>query len=153
MEAGKSAGLEPAGLAARNTLRLEAKLLLYGNDMDESTTVLEADLGWLCKLDKGDFIGRDELIKQRQSGLSRILTGFEMVGRGIARDHYPVEIEGKRVGTVTSGSPAPWLKKNIGLAYLPIDRRAVGAEFDVIIREKPVRARVVPTPFYRKASS
>ncbi len=138
MEAGKPYGLEPAGLAARNTLRLEAKMLLYGNDMDDTTTVLEADLGWICKLDKGDFVGRDALVRQRQSGLHRLLVGFEMVERGIARDHYPVELDGKPAGAVTSGSPAPFLKKNIGLAYLPFGRRAVGTEFSVIIREKPV---------------
>jgi aminomethyltransferase len=151
LDAGKPFGLEPVGLAARNTLRLEAKLLLYGNDMDETTTVLEAGLGWICKLDKGEFIGRDELVKQRQSGVQRFLIGFEMVERGIARDHYPVEIDGRRIGAVTSGSPAPFLKKNIGLAYLPSDRKAVGTEFSVVIREKPVKAQVVQTPFYRKA--
>jgi aminomethyltransferase len=151
MDSGKPLGLEPAGLAARNTLRLEAKLLLYGNDMDETTTVLEADLGWICKLDKGDFVGRDVLLRQRQSGVKRVLVGFEMIERGIARDHYPVEIEGQRIGAVTSGSPAPFLKKNIGLTYLPVDRKAAGAEFSVIIREKPVKAQVVPTPFYRRS--
>jgi aminomethyltransferase len=153
MDSGKPFGLAPAGLAARNTLRLEAKLLLYGNDMDETTTVLEANLGWICKLDKGDFIGRDELLKQRAAGLRRILAGFEMIGRGIARDHYPVEVDGNIVGSVTSGSPAPFLKKNIGLAYLPKERSAVGTEFDVIIHEKPVKSKVVPTPFYRRAKS
>jgi aminomethyltransferase len=151
MNLGKPLGLVPVGLAARNTLRLEAKLLLYGNDMDETTTVLEADLGWICKIDKGDFIGREALVRQRQSGLQRILAGFEMVERGIARDHYPVEIDGKRAGIVTSGSPAPFLKKSIGLAYLPFDRKAVGSEFSVVIREKPVKAQVVSTPFYRRA--
>jgi len=151
MDSGKPLGLEPVGLAARNTLRLEAKLLLYGNDMDETTTVLEADLGWICRLDKGDFIGRDELLRQRQSGVKRILIGFEMIERGIARDHYPVEIDGQRIGTVTSGSPAPFLKKNIGLAYFPADRKAAGTEFSVAIRGKPVKAQVVPTPFYRRA--
>ncbi len=152
MDSGKPFGLEPAGLAARNTLRLEAKLLLYGNDMDEATTVLEADLGWICKLDKGDFIGRDVLLRQRQSGVKRVLVGFEMMERGIARDHYPVEIEGQRIGAVASGSPAPFLKKNIGLTYLPVERNAAGTEFSVIIREKPVKAQVVSTPFYRKSS-
>jgi aminomethyltransferase len=151
MESGKPLGLEPVGLAARNTLRLEAKLLLYGNDMDETTTVLEADLGWICKIDKGNFIGRDELARQRKSGVKRLLVGFEMMERGIARDHYPVEIDGQRIGTVTSGSPAPFLKKNIGLTYLPAERKAVGTEFSVIVRDKPVKAQVVPTPLYRKA--
>lgn len=150
MEAGRPYGLEPAGLAARNTLRLEAKLLLYGNDMDESTTVLETDLGWICKLGKGDFIGRDALVKQFASGVKRILIGFEMVDRGIARDHYPLEINGQNAGVVTSGSPAPFLKKSIGLAYLPIENKNIGTEFNVLIRDKPVKAIVAPTPFYRR---
>jgi aminomethyltransferase len=153
MDSGKPFRLEPAGLAARNTLRLEAKLLLYGNDMDETTTVLEADLGWICKIDKGDFVGREELARQRQAGVQRILVGFEMIERGIARDHYPVEIAGKCIGTVNSGSPALFLKKNIGLTYLPVERKAVGTEFSIIIREKPVKAQVVSTPFYRRALS
>jgi aminomethyltransferase len=152
-EYGKPIGLEPAGLAARNMLRLETALMLYGNDIDESTTVLEAGLGWICRLDKGDFVGRDALLKQRESGIRRILVGFEMVDRGIARDHYPVELSGQRVGRVTSGGPAPFLKKNIGLTYLPIDWKAPGTEFSVIIREKPVKAQVVQTPFYRRAKS
>ena len=150
VEAGKLFGLEPAGLAARNTLRLEAKLLLYGNDMDETTTVLEADLAWICKFEKGDFIGRDALLQQKQSGLQRILVGFEMTERGIARDQYPVEAEGKVIGAVASGSPAPFLKKNIGLVYLPIALRSIGTEFDIVIRNKRAKAKVVKTPFYRR---
>jgi aminomethyltransferase len=151
MECGKPFGLEPVGLAARNTLRLEAKLLLYGNDMDETTSVLEAGLGWICKLQKGEFIGRDALLKQREQGLRRVLAGFEMVDRGIARDHYPVELDGTPIGVVTSGSPAPYLKKNIGLAYLPVEHATVGKQFNVVIREKPARAQVVQTPFYKRA--
>lgn len=151
MESGKPRGIQPAGLAARNTLRLEAKMALYGNDIDETTTVLEAGLGWICKLDKGDFIGRDALVKQKNEGVRRLLIGFEMIERGIARDHYPVELEGRIIGAVTSGSPAPYLKKNIGLAYLPIEKSAVGTEFKIIIRDRATPARVVPTPFYRKA--
>jgi aminomethyltransferase len=150
MDAGKPLGLEPAGLGARNTLRLEAKMALYGHDIDDTTTVLEADLGWICKFDKGDFIGKPALLKQKAEGIKRKLVGFEMAERGIARDHYPIEIGGQTVSSVTSGSPAPFLQKNIGLAYLPIERCAVGTEFNVLIREKPVRAKVVPTPFYRK---
>ena len=153
IESGKASGIEPAGLAARNTLRLEAKMALYGNDIDDTTTVLEAGLGWICKLDKGEFIGRDVLLKQSQEGIQRKLVGFEMVERGIARDHYPVEMDGERLGTVTSGSPAPFLKKNIGLTYLPADRCAMGTQFHVIIRDKPARAQVVPTPFYRRAKA
>jgi aminomethyltransferase len=152
MESGMPLGLKPVGLAARNTLRLEAKLMLYGNDIDETTTVLEADLGWICKLQKGDFVGREALLKQRESGIERLLVGFEMADRGIARDHYPVELNGSRVGTVASGSPAPFLKKNIGLTYLPAENTSVGTQFGVIIRDKTVRAQVVPTPFYRKAA-
>lgn len=128
MESGKPHGIEPAGLAARNTLRLEAKMALYGNDIDETTTVLEAGLGWICKLDKGDFIGREVLLKQKQQGIQRILVGFEMIERGIARDHYPVELDGRIIGFVTSGSPAPYLKKNIGLTYLPADKSAAGTD-------------------------
>jgi aminomethyltransferase len=153
MECGKPLGLEPAGLAARNTLRLEARLLLYGNDIDETTSVLEAGLDWICKLQKGDFIGRDALLQQREAGVKRILVGFEMVERGIARDHYAVELDGQRVGVVTSGSPAPFLKKNIGLAYLPIKSTNIGTEFSIIVREKAVKAQVVPTPFYRRAAN
>jgi aminomethyltransferase len=152
MESGRPFDIEPAGLAARNTLRLEAKLLLYGNDMDETTTVLEASLGWICKLGKGDFIGREELLKQHASGVNRILVGFEMVDRGIARDRYPVQINGKNAGFVSSGSPALFLKKNIGLVYLPIAYSEIGTEFNVIIHEKAAKARVVPTPFYRRAN-
>lgn len=153
LESGKPYGLEPAGLAARNTLRLEAKLLLYGNDIDETTTILEAGLEWICKFHKGDFIGREALLKQRESGVKRILTGFEMIDRGIARDHYIIERDGQRIGTVASGSYAPYLRKNIGLAYLPVDCRKFGTEFGVIIRKKEVKAQVVPTPFYRRGSS
>jgi len=151
MESGREYGIEPAGLAARNTLRLEAKMALYGNDIDDTTTVLEADLGWICKLDKGEFVGRAPLLRQREQGVQRLLVGFEMIERGIARDKYPIILNGETVGAVTSGSPAPFLQKNIGLAYLPKDRCATGTEFDVEIRGKQVKARVVPTPFYRRA--
>ena len=116
LEAGQPYGLIPAGLGARNTLRLEAKLLLYGNDMDENTTLLEAGLGWIVKLEKGEFIGRDSLVHQKQEGLKRKLVGFEMLGREIARDHYPVFVGEREAGHVTSGSPSITLNKNIGLA-------------------------------------
>jgi aminomethyltransferase len=153
MESGKPLGLEPAGLAARNTLRLEAKMALYGNDIDDSTTVLEADLAWICRLDKGEFIGREALAYQKQQGIQRKLVGFEMVDRGIARDHYPIQIDGREISAVTSGSPAPFLQKNIGLTYLPVEMSSVGTEFDVIIRGKSVGARVVPTPFYKRSKT
>jgi aminomethyltransferase len=150
MEAGAPYGLQPAGLAARNTLRLEAKMALYGNDIDDSTTVLEADLGWICRLEKGEFIGRDALLQQSRDGVPRLLVGFEMIERGIARDHYPVVLDGTGIGTVTSGSPAPFLRRNIGLTYLPTSRAVAGAEFEVLVRGKAVKARVIPTPFYRR---
>lgn len=150
IEAGREDGLAPAGLAARNTLRIEARMALYGNDIDETTTVLEADLGWICKLDKGDFIGRDALIKQKEEGIKRKLIGFEMLDRAPARDHYPVVIDGREVGEVTSGSPAPYLKKNIGLTYLPIEHCSVGTTFSVMIRGRAAPAQVVATPFYKR---
>ena len=128
-------------------------MALYGNDIDEKTTVLEADLGWICKLDKGDFIGRNALIRQKQDGLTRKLVGFEMIERGIARDNYPVVIDGRPVSVVTSGSPAPFLKKNIGLTYLPVDHCAVGSKLEVMIRGTPVKAQVAPTPFYKRAKA
>ncbi len=150
LEAGKPHGLLPCGLAARNTLRLEAKMALYGNDIDDTTTVLEADLGWICKLGKGDFIGRDALAAQKELGLKRKLIGFEVIDRGIARDHNPIYIDGEEHGMVTSGSPAPYLKKNIGLAYLPIERTAVGTRFEIDVRGRRLTAEVVPTPFYKR---
>jgi aminomethyltransferase len=150
LESGAPHGLMPAGLGARNTLRLEAKLLLYGNDMDNTTTLLEAGLGWIVKFDKGEFIGRDALLKQKQEGLKRKLVGFEMLGRDIARDHYPVFVNGAEAGHVTSGSPSITLKKNIGLAYLPVEHTAAGGRFQVSVRKRLCDAQVVPTPFYRR---
>ncbi len=150
LEAGGSFGLVPAGLGARNTLRLEAKYLLYGNDMDGTTTLLEAGLGWIVKFDKGDFIGRDALLKQKQEGVKRRLVGFEMLGKDIARDHYPVFAHGREVGHVTSGSPSITLKKNIGLAYLPAEHASIGTTFHVAVRSKLSEARIVRTPFYQR---
>ncbi|HJZ66897.1 MAG TPA: glycine cleavage system aminomethyltransferase GcvT [Blastocatellia bacterium] len=147
---GQDRGLAPCGLAARNTLRLEAAYRLYGNDMDETTTPLEAGLGWVVKLGKGNFIGRDALARQREQGSKRKLVGFEVLDRAPARDSYPIVIEGQQAGVVTSGSPAPFLKKNIGLAYLPIEHTPVGTEFSVVIRGRNVPARVVETPFYKR---
>ena len=147
---GSGRGLIPCGLAARNTLRLEAALRLYGHDMDETTTPLEAGLGWVVKLGKGDFIGRDAMLKQKEEGLKRKLAGFEVLDRAPARDGYPIAIGDKQVGVVTSGSPAPFLKKNIGLAYLPIEHSAVGTDLFVVIRGRNVPARVVETPFYKR---
>jgi glycine cleavage system T protein (aminomethyltransferase) len=147
---GRDHGLIPCGLAARNTLRLEAALRLYGNDMDESTTPLEAGLGWVVKLDKGYFAGREALARQMSEGLTRKLVGFEVLDKAPARDGYPVAIGGEQVGTVTSGSPAPFLKKNIGLAYLPIEQTAVGTAFSVVVRGREIPAKVVQIPFYKR---
>ena len=145
------AGAQACGLGARDTLRLEAKMALYGNDIDHSTTPLEADLGWIVKLDKGDFMGRDVLEREASEGPRRKLVGFEMIDRGIARHGYPIVEGGQEIGVVTSGTHSPTLKKAIGLAYLPADKSAPGTEFTVLIRGKETRARVVPTPFYKRA--
>ena len=144
-------GVLPCGLAARNTLRLEAGMALYGNDIDDTTTLLEANLGWICKLDKGDFTGREALAQQKQEGVKRKLVGFEVTERGIARDHQDVIINGERVGQVTSGSPAPFLKKNIGLAYVPVEFANVGQQIQIDVRGKLVGAQIVKTPFYKRA--
>jgi len=153
LDAGASSGLIPAGLGARNTLRLEAKYLLYGNDMDGTTTMLEAGLGWIVKFDKQDFIGREALLKQKQDGVRRRLVGFEMLGKDIARDHYPVFVHGREAGHVTSGAPSITLKKNIGLAYLPAELAAIGTTFHVSVRNKLSEARVVRTPFYTRGTT
>ena len=147
---GHEQGLIACGLAARNTLRIEAAYRLYGHDMDQTTTPLEAGLGWVVKLAKGDFIGRDALRRQKEEGLKRKLVGFEVLDRAPARDGYAVVIDGNEAGVVTSGSPAPFLKKNIGLAYLPAEHTAVGTELFVVVRGRHVPARVVETPFYKR---
>ncbi len=149
-EAGKDEGLQPIGLGARNTLRLEAGYALYGHELDENTTLLEANLGWICKLEKGDFLGRDVLLKQRAEGLRKKLVGFEMSEPGIGRDGYPVWIGDEKVGQVTSGSPAPFLKKNIGLAYVPPAAARPGQEILIEIRGRKVRAKQVALPFYKR---
>jgi aminomethyltransferase len=148
--AGAPHGLVPAGLAARDTLRLEAKMALYGNDIDDTTTVLEADLGWILKLEKGDFLGRDALLRQKSEGLTRTLVGFETEGRAIARHGHKAVSGGSEVGQVTSGTFAPSLKKNIGLAYLPIALTPPGSRFEIDIRGRMEPAVVVSTPFYKR---
>ena len=144
-------GLVPAGLAARDTLRLEAKMALYGNDIDDTTTVLEADLSWILKLEKGEFLGRDALLRQQAAGLTRLLVGFETEGRAIARHGHKAVVDGVAVGAVTSGSFGPFLKKNIGLVYLPIGLTPPGSRFSIDIRGRLEPAVVVPTPFYTRA--
>jgi aminomethyltransferase len=150
-ESGKAVGLLPCGLGARDTLRLEASLRLHGSDIDETTTVLEAGLGWIVGWNKGDFVGAGALRAQKAAGLARKLIGFEMVERGIARHGYAVYVGGEKAGAVTSGTQTPFLKKAIGMAYLPIERTTEGTEFDVDVRGRRTRARVVPMPFYKRA--
>jgi aminomethyltransferase len=151
VEAGRTFGLEPIGLGARDTLRLEARLALYGNDIDETTDPIEAGLGWTVKLDKPAFVGREAIARVKAAGPSRKLVGFEMLGRGIARHDYPLlDSNGARVGVCTSGSPSPTLGKNIGLGYVPVVLAAEGTTIAVDCRGKAVEAVVVPTPFYRR---
>jgi len=147
---GSENGVLPCGLAARNTLRLESGLALYGHEIDETTTLLEANLGWICKLDKGEFIGREALARQKEEGLKRKLVGFEVTDRGIARDDQEIVVNGERVGKVTSGSPAPFLKKNIGFAYVPVEYASVGQEIQIDVRGRLVGAQIIKTPFYKR---
>ena len=151
LEAGREFGIKTCGLGARNTLRLEAKMALYGHEIDASITPWEADLAWIVKLDKGDFLGRAALVKQKERGTHRKLIGFEMCGRGIGRDGYEVWLDGAPAGWVTSGSPAPALNKNIGLCYLPVADAVIGRAIEVVIRSQPVAAVTVETPFYKRA--
>jgi aminomethyltransferase len=150
LAAGEAEGLVPAGLGARNTLRLEAGMALYGHELDEETTVLEAQLGRICKFEKGQFLGREALLEQRQEGVRKKLVGFEMTDRTIARDGYSVWIERQQVGRVSSGSFAPFLKKNIGMAYLAPEFAQVGREVSIEVRGKMAPARLVPLPFYKR---
>jgi aminomethyltransferase len=152
-KAGTPEGVLPCGLAARNTLRLEAAMALYGHEIDETTTLLEANLGWICKLNKGDFTGRERLARQKEEGVRQKLVGFEMTERGIARDTQEVVINGERLGRVTSGSPAPYLKKNIGLAYVPVEHSSEGQAIQIDVRGRLVEAVIVKTPFYKREKS
>jgi aminomethyltransferase len=152
MEAGSEFGIRPCGLGARNTLRLECKMALYGHEIDASINPLEADLGWIVKFKKdSDFVGREALEKHRDAGLRRGLVGFEMIGRGIGRDGYEVWYEGKPAGWVTSGGPAPSINKNVGLCYLPAHAAKPGVAIQVMVRNQLVDAVTVPTPFYKRA--
>ena len=151
LDAGQEFGIKPCGLGARNTLRLEAKMALYGHEIHASITPFEADLAWIVKFDKGEFIGRAALAKQKAEGVKRKLVGFEMTGRGIGRDGYEVFLDGSPAGWVTSGGPAPTLNKNIGLCYVPADRAKPGERIQIMIRNQAVDAVTVPTPFYKRA--
>lgn len=151
LEAGKEFAVAPCGLGARNTLRLEAKLPLYGHEISDTINVWEAGLDRFCKMEKPEFIGRGALEKTKAGGLKRTLVGLEMLERGIARDGYRMlDNAGSEIGYVTSGSPAPFLKKNIALAYVPPEFAGLGTELKVEIRSQGVKAMIVPTPFYKR---
>ena len=151
LEAGKEFGILPCGLGARNTLRLESKMALYGHEISDTINVWEADLGRFCKMEKPEFIGRDALERAKAEGLKRILVGLEMIERGIGRDGYKVFSEsGEEIGYITSGSPAPFLKKNIALAYVPPSYSQIGNVVLVEVRTQKIKAQVVPTPFYKR---
>ena len=151
LDAGSEFGVRPCGLGARNTLRLEAAMALYGHEIDASITPFEAGLDWIVKMEKESFLGRAALDRQRQAGVRRKLVGFEMRGRGIGRDGYEVYSGGTPAGWVTSGGPSPTLNKSIGLCYLPAEQAGVGQPIQVSIRGQLVDAVTVPTPFYKRA--
>ena len=152
LASGKPHGIIPAGLGARDTLRLEAKMALYGNDIDDTVTPWEADLGWIVKMKKGDFIGRSVLERQKAAGVTKKLVGFEVTGRGIARHGHTVKTEAGP-GVVTSGTQTPTVGKPIGLAYVPVAASAIGTEIEIDIRGRGVAAAVVPTPFYKRPTA
>lgn len=151
LDAGAEDSVFPCGLGCRNTLRLEAAMSLYGHEIDARTTPYEAGLGWIVKLSKPAFCGRDPLARQKVEGVRRKIAGFEMRQRGIARDGYRVFIDGRDVGHVTSASPAPYLGKNIGLCMLPVECARAGQAIDIEIRGRRVAAETVPVPFYKRA--
>jgi aminomethyltransferase len=151
MSDGSEFGIKPCGLGARNTLRLESKMALYGHEIDASISPLEAGLEWIVKFEKAKFVGREALVKQKASGVTRKLVGFEMRGRGIGRDGYEVLLDGSPAGWVTSGGPSPTLGKNIGLCYLPVAHAVPGKNIQVVVRNQPVEAVTVETPFYKRA--
>jgi aminomethyltransferase len=144
------AGASPAGLGARDTLRLEAAMALYGHEIDESTTPFEAGLAWVVKMNKGDFLGREALAAQQAEGLKRKLVGFEVEGRGIARQGHEVKADGGSIGMVTSGTWSPSFEKAIGMAYVPVDLAAPGTPLEIDVRGRGLAAKVVEVPFYRR---
>ena len=153
LEAGREVGLRPCGLGARDTLRLEAAMRLCGSDMDESTTVLEAGLGWIVGWDKDRFLGAEALRAQKARGVERRLAAFEVKDRGIARHGHPVVRGAEQIGVVTSGTQTPFLKKAIGFAMVPAEVSVVGTPFEIDVRGRRVRAEVVPEPFYKRPKS
>jgi aminomethyltransferase len=150
LDAGAKDGIKPAGLGARDTLRLERALALYGHELDDATTPLEAGLDWVVKFSKPEFLGREALLRQKEKGVQRKLVGLELIDPGIARGHYPVFAGDKRTGEVTSGTKSPTLGKAVAMAYVGSEHAALGTEVAVEIRERRARARVVPLPFYRR---
>jgi len=151
LQLGKSEGVVPVGLGARDTLRLEACYMLYGNDIDDTTTPLEAPLSWTVKFDKGDFIGKEKLLEQKEKGVKKKFVGFEMIDRGIPRHGYKIFVDNKEIGHVTSGTFSPTLKKNIGLGYVDVKFKEIGKEINVQIRNNLYRAKIVMIPFYRRS--
>jgi aminomethyltransferase len=151
LESGRSLDVIPCGLGARDTLRLEAAMRLYGNDIDESTTALEAGLEWTVAWSKSEFIGRERLHEQKEKGVARTLVGLEMIDRGIARHGYPVVRDERPIGVVTSGTQTPFLKKAIAMAYVPTDVAMSESAVDVEIRGRASKARIVPLPFYKRS--
>ncbi|RPH96352.1 glycine cleavage system aminomethyltransferase GcvT [candidate division KSB1 bacterium] len=151
-EAGKEFHYEPIGLGARDSLRLEMKMCLYGNDIDETTHPLEAGLGWITKLNKGDFCGRQKILESKEAGLKRKLVGLEVEGTGFPRHHYPIlgVNDSKQIGTVTSGTVSPCLNKGIAMGYVPTELSAIGSEVRVDCRGRIFPAHVVKTPFYQR---
>jgi aminomethyltransferase len=152
LAAGAAFGIKPCGLGARNTLRLEAAMALYGHEIHASITPWEAGLSWIVKMDKDDFVGRQSLALQKDRGVTRKMVGFEMAGRGIGRDGYEVCLDGRGAGWVTSGGPSPTLNKNIGLCYLPGMHAETGRPIQIMVRGQAVDAVTVPTPFYKRTN-
>ena len=152
MEAGAKFDIEPVGLGARDSLRLEMKYCLYGNDITQDTNPLEAGLGWVTKLDKGDFIGRDPVARVKEEGVTRRLVAFELIEQGFPRPHYPIMKDGEMVGEVTSGTMSPSLDKGIGLGYVARPHAKAGTEIAIQIRGKDVPAVIIKPPFYKNSS-
>jgi aminomethyltransferase len=152
LQAGRGVDIGPIGLGARDSLRLEMGLCLYGNDITQDTTPLEAGLGWITKLNKGEFIGREALVRQKQEGVRRKLVGFELLGRAFPRHEYPIFAGDARIGEVTSGLFSPSLSRGIGMGYVDLAHSATGAEIEIDVRGRREKARVVPRPFYKQAT-
>src|SRR5690606_4614411 len=152
LEAGRPEGIMPAGLGARDSLRLEMGYALYGNDIDERRTPLDAGLAWITKLDKGDFIGRDALAKQKEAGVRERLVGFICQERGFPRHGYGIRIDGEPAGEVTSGIVSPMLQQGIGMGYVPADSAKPGTRIEIMVRDKAIPAEIVRPPFYKGGS-